>query len=891
MKQLLFSVMLCSCMLLPSSGSAIQAGPVQEQVPGELAHEQTTFVVTNAGDVGPGALRQALLDARAGDSIIFDATVFPPAEPMTISVTTALPDWSQGDLTLDASQAGVVLDGSALAAGISGLRIVSDGNRVQGLRITRFPGHGIEITAHARFNVIGGGGRAGNTLTRNDGAGIALLTTASTNVLLGNYLGTTADHGALGNQWGILCLGEAQDNVLLNNVIGFNRADGIRLDGCHHTLISGNHIGTGVDGVSDLGNAQAGVQLLNGAHHNRIGPDNVIAYNRTDGVHLLHATTAANTITRNLIYGNGRLSIEMEGGANRNLAPPVLAHVTTDSLDGSGVPPAATVEIFSGEGDQIYVSEGSTQADAQGQFTLTVASGLNGPAITATVTDAQGNTSALSPALEKPTRNGSDRFEPDGGCSQARALLADGAAQPHTFHVPDDADWVTWQAISGTIYLVEALVPPTSPADLVVALYTECGGQPLLSQAFTFTPEIRFEFMPPFTGRVWLKLINQNPTVFGPAVDYWLSVRTVRFRPPPGALILVAGRKTRTDPHQDDIHAAADTVFRLFSNQNYPTDAIQYLASDATRPGVDGPATRATLQAAISSWAASRLALDLPLTLYLVGQGENDRFYLDGPTQEWITPQDLNAWLAQLESNHPGLKTMVVVDAGFAGSFITVPGSLSKPGRVIITGTGADQPAWVMSPGLIFTTFLGAALDGRQSVFSSFQTATWAVTAAHPLQQPWLDSDGDGIPNEVNDRLEAARRGFGDPGAFCKTPACAPTWPPVIEQVAVRPGAWGDDAMIEARVSDDVEVSLVWALMYPPTYQAPTGPELADDQAPTHVLLPQGNAWYRAAFPQLSDAGAYRFVVYARDISGANARPKASLHVREARFNFPLILR
>ncbi|MBK9233461.1 MAG: right-handed parallel beta-helix repeat-containing protein [Anaerolineae bacterium] len=249
----------------------------------------------------PGALRQALLDARAGDTIIFDATVFPPAEPMTISVTTALPDLSQGDLTLDASQGGVVLDGSALAAGISGLRIVSDGNRVQGLRITRFPGHGIEITAHARFNVIGGGGRAGNTLTRNDGAGIALLTTASTNVLLGNYLGTTADHGALGNQWGILCLGEAQDNVVLNNVIGFNRADGIRLDGCHHTLISGNHIGTGVDGVSDLGNAQAGVQLLNGAHHNRIGPDNVIAYNRTDGVHLLHATTAANTITRNLI--------------------------------------------------------------------------------------------------------------------------------------------------------------------------------------------------------------------------------------------------------------------------------------------------------------------------------------------------------------------------------------------------------------------------------------------------------------------------------------------------------------------------------------------------------------------------------------------------------------
>lgn len=208
-----------------------------------------------------------------------------------------------------------------------------------------------------------------------------------------------------------------------------------------------------------------------------------------------------------------------------------------------------------------------------------------------------------------------------------------------------------------------------------------------------------------------------------------------------------------------------------------------------------------------------------------------------------------------------------------------------------MTGTGADRPAWVAEPGLMFTTYLEEALDSQQSLYSSFQAASWAVSAAHPQQQPWLDSNGNGIANESEDRLEAARRGFGDPGTFCKTPACAPTWPPLIEQVAVHPGTGGNEMVLEARVTDDVAVGLVWALIYPPTYQAPAGPELADDEVLSLVLPSQGNSWYRALLPPLSDSGAYRFVVYARDISGANARPKAISYVREARLNFPMILR
>ena len=66
-------------------------------------------------------LRQALQLAQAGDTITFDPAVFPPATPASIFPQGGLPDIWQGNLTIDASNAGVILDGNN--AGGRGLQI------------------------------------------------------------------------------------------------------------------------------------------------------------------------------------------------------------------------------------------------------------------------------------------------------------------------------------------------------------------------------------------------------------------------------------------------------------------------------------------------------------------------------------------------------------------------------------------------------------------------------------------------------------------------------------------------------------------------------------------------------------------------------------------------
>ncbi len=174
--------------------STLEATTPPTPMPGE------TIVVGSAADSGPGTLRQALLDGQPGDIITFDPAIFPPAAPQTISVTSALPQISQGYLTVDASDAGVILDGSQLPRDtwITGLDIVSDGNTIRGLQVLNFTGVGIVVAAHGQHNTIGGDRNTGagpigqGNLSSGNNFGIGLWDYAANNVVTGNLVGTDA---------------------------------------------------------------------------------------------------------------------------------------------------------------------------------------------------------------------------------------------------------------------------------------------------------------------------------------------------------------------------------------------------------------------------------------------------------------------------------------------------------------------------------------------------------------------------------------------------------------------------------------------------------------------------------------------------------------------------
>lgn len=490
------------------------------------------------------------------------------------------------------------------------------------------------------------------------------------------------------------------------------------------------------------------------------------------------------------------------------------------------------------------------------------------PSPTPTATATSTATPTATPTAPAPPPPGTgDAYEVDDGCLQARVLAADGVAQSRTFHHDDDVDWAYFAAQAGHEYRVEVRIPPGSAADADLTLYLGCEQLPEEHFGETFTPAARLTFSATVTGAVYLRLAHQGAATDA-ARTYSVQVNDLTRPEQIGAAIIVAGRVRRNDPLQANIHRVAGAAYVLFQNRGYTAEDIYLLANDPALEGYDAPATAANLAAAITQWASGRVDSARALTLYLVDHGNNDFLYLDEVRGERVYTRDLDGWLAQLEASAPGVKVNVVVEACFSGSFIRRPDSLSRPGRAIVTSAGSDEVANASHTGAHFSDHFMTGLEQGRTLLDSWQDARATVQKSFPRQRPLLDVDGNGIPNEAADEAAAAARGFGRPGTL------AEKWPPFIAG-AEAPEAFANGAgTIAAEVRDDRAVTLVWAIVYPPSYQPPApGEELAGEPGTRLLFQALGENRYAATYPGFNEPGHYRIVLYAVDGDGLAAVP------------------
>jgi hypothetical protein len=486
------------------------------------------------------------------------------------------------------------------------------------------------------------------------------------------------------------------------------------------------------------------------------------------------------------------------------------------------------------------------------------------------------NTESVLVSAPPPPAPG-DGYEPDDTCDDASVIVTDGVLQRHTFHAEADQDWVSFQATAGMTYTIEARTPATSTADIVLEVYSSCSGGYQQGQGYTFSPDIYLQFTAPADGTYYLRLFNQTSSTYGADVAYNLSVRSALINPLPGALILVAGKYRDEDPLQDNIHHVTDDVYNLFRAHGYPPERIRYLATDLSLDPDGGGAdvfarpNQTTLGEAITTWAAGLVSADRALTLYLMDHGYRDKFYLDRPFGEWITPGDLDGWLNELETAVPGVKVNVIIEACFSGSFIDPAVEMSEDGRVIITSSGAQAVAYASQDGAVFSDAFLSGLDQGMSLQGAFDEAKGAAHLAHPDQTSWLDDDGDASPNTAQDGQEAARRGFAFAGTLAEV-----GWAPYVVEAEIRnlDLAHGEGEIWAQVVDDEQRVHHAWAVVYPPSYRPVESSEELVDEPVAYQLLDRGSDWRAITYNKFDEVGEYRIVVYAEDDGGLLARPK-----------------
>ena len=305
-------------MLINAPGRRIHTPNLASDIPTMTSapdRPAATCTVTSAADSGAGTLRACLENQVSGDVITFSASEFPPSAPVTIHVgPERLPWLHQGGVTIDASNAGVILDGSlVLGAWDPGIGIISDNNTVRGLQILNFPS-GIGVMGNNNHiggsRLVGSGPTGqGNVISGNRGDGIGIG--GYGNLILGNLIGLdVTGTNAFPNHWSGVTF-NGPDNTLgsLNpgedNVISANDDAGITMYGYNVSgnQIIGNKIGTDITGNVNLGNKIIGVYVECGAN-NTFVHGNLVSSNGVAEIYVWDMNTDFNVLTGNHISTN-----------------------------------------------------------------------------------------------------------------------------------------------------------------------------------------------------------------------------------------------------------------------------------------------------------------------------------------------------------------------------------------------------------------------------------------------------------------------------------------------------------------------------------------------------------------------------------------------------------
>lgn len=352
-----------------------------------------------------------------------------------------------GGFELGNGKTGVFLGADAFNNQIGGQRSAGEGNIISGN--DRDPGIGIAVGTfntpfdpedHPTGNKIQGnriGIKAGVDEALPNDIGIKIKL-ANNNLIGGDAVNCTPENDCDINDYG--------------NIIGGNNQQGIWFDGAfaaNNSVVS-NFIGVAPDGTA-IGNASHGVHLSDGAHSNTIGDGNTIGSNGGSGIFIEDGGTASRTegtqstqmnrVVGNKIFGNVGLGIDLfpvgtnpndpsdgDEGPNRSQNYPVIDNF---SIDGNGdliasyrldTDPANAnygangidIQFFtsdlSGQGQSFLNSDHWTTSNQNSGVPKIVNLG-NATALgftlahlmTATATDADGNTSEFVPTGAAPS--------------------------------------------------------------------------------------------------------------------------------------------------------------------------------------------------------------------------------------------------------------------------------------------------------------------------------------------------------------------------------------------------------------------------------------------------------------------------------------------------------
>src|SRR5581483_602967 len=366
-------------------------------VPGARAAVNPVFTVNDSGDgtdfaldgvcetaSGNGicTLRAAIQEANWSGNIgaikiqfnIIGAT---PGTPVTLSPSSAYDSIGNANVSPNTT---IDIDGNAFGTGWQGASIACNTVGVYCVAIDGGSAGGVD-----GFTIVQDSNRIAGLNIRNfSGDGIHMEGAAVTgNMIENNRIGTSIDGNSdVGNgDDGVEIRNGANGNTVQNNLISGNGGEGIHIHGASLNVVRGNRVGTNAAGTSGLGNDFSGIELDSGSSFNIVGGTSAADRNIfsdsffDDGVDIEDGGTIGNVVQGNYI-GTNAAGTSCIGNNERGVE--IEGGATSNTIGGTsaGARNLISCNGTSGSDDGVYISGSSTTGNVvQGNYIGTDVSG------------------------------------------------------------------------------------------------------------------------------------------------------------------------------------------------------------------------------------------------------------------------------------------------------------------------------------------------------------------------------------------------------------------------------------------------------------------------------------------------------------------------------------
>lgn len=476
----------------------------------------------------------------------------------------------------------------------------------------------------------------------------------------------------------------------------------------------------------------------------------------------------------------------------------IILHIVEKGSKGSNI----TQTINTGEvrvGDKIEITGEIIPAQIGATVTTTLVSPDSKVSNETSITDEKGRYSLIKALDESGTWRitsawtGNESFQ--GAASQGIDLFA--AQAVTTLSMVTDAALDTSKGDSLT--LSGRVVPAPGDGNIILEIVNLDGSLNFnsfvpLSPGGDFSH--RFRVAGGERGKIRIKARFDGNKDFGGSVrDISLPIQ----EPVGMAIIVAGGGNVPENSLWKATNLLCNYAYTMIKNQGIPdmgtadqaTNRILYLHPDPNNdadgdgiPDTDAAPSAVNLQSAIEDWAIGRVetgtqstSVQTPLTIYMMGPGAIDSFQINKGAV--ISAAQLDLWLDNLfrgvqkkfhDAQPDRFPVNIIIESPQSGSFLDdlrVGEDGVGKGRTIVTSTdqckvAGDEPCetgGINISGDGLTSFSGQFFFGLKvgkSITAAWSEANLMIRGLFDNQQPQLDADGDGIPNESDDENRAS---------------------------------------------------------------------------------------------------------------------------------------